>query len=442
MSTPVSFNGSTYAIPAVGERRWGQAVSNFLIALGNNALSKAGGNFILSADVNFGPTYGLVAKYLKSGSTNIAQSGVIRFANNEGLAWRNAANNADILLKVNASNQLEVGGVALATATDNNLKLDKTSGIASQLNVGDYVDYDHETTPSAPAAGKIRVYGKADNKLYQQTPAGIESVLGGGGLAGRLASANITANVGDMIEGTSTGGFVVTLPPIPAGGGSIGVMDAGETCSATNYIRVTPASGQSIDGYPANDSLDLDYVRANVILYAAPGATSWKVQYQSTSMIQPGFQTGKTDGVAIGAGFIGEKITWTTPPGTLVLGTSEADWTNAFLTLTPGVWQIYASIVATYVTGTTANNAGYASVKITDSSNVIVQEMDKNLYVITPAANSNQIITSIPLSFVANVSVSTVYKIRASRTDLSGTGSGQLRNGSTERSHFFAVRIA
>ena len=48
MSTPVTFNGSSYNVPVVGERQWGTNVSNLLIALAGNALSKAGGSFVLT----------------------------------------------------------------------------------------------------------------------------------------------------------------------------------------------------------------------------------------------------------------------------------------------------------------------------------------------------------------------------------------------------------
>ena len=98
MATTVSFNGTNYSVPAVGDRLWGQNVTNFLIALGQNALSKAGGSFTLTADANFGANYGLVAKYFKSVSSNIATAGVVRFANNEGIGWRNAANGADLAI--------------------------------------------------------------------------------------------------------------------------------------------------------------------------------------------------------------------------------------------------------------------------------------------------------------------------------------------------------
>jgi hypothetical protein len=44
-----------------------------------------------------------------------------------------------------------------------------------------YDDLAHIASPSSPSAGYLRVYAKNDNKLYSKTPAGLESVIGGGG---------------------------------------------------------------------------------------------------------------------------------------------------------------------------------------------------------------------------------------------------------------------
>jgi hypothetical protein len=127
MSTSVTFNGSTYSIPVVGERQWGTNVSNFLIAVAGNALSKAGGTFTLTtADVNFGTTYGLVVPYIKNSVGNIAASGVIRFANTNAIAWRNAANSADLSLIVNASDRLQFGGVDIPTISSTDTMTNKT----------------------------------------------------------------------------------------------------------------------------------------------------------------------------------------------------------------------------------------------------------------------------------------------------------------------------
>jgi hypothetical protein len=115
VSTSVTLNGSTYSIPAVGEDGWGTEVSNYLIALSTGVLQKAGGAFTLTAEVDFGATYGLKSTYFKSRTSNAASAGPIRLANNEAINWRNAANSADLGLKVNASNILEYNGNPLLT---------------------------------------------------------------------------------------------------------------------------------------------------------------------------------------------------------------------------------------------------------------------------------------------------------------------------------------
>lgn len=84
MATSVTFNGATYSIPANREPRgWGTSLSAFLVDVANSSLSKAGGNFTLTADVNFGTSFGLVSKYVKysSGTLMLNTSGVITVPN-------------------------------------------------------------------------------------------------------------------------------------------------------------------------------------------------------------------------------------------------------------------------------------------------------------------------------------------------------------------------
>lgn len=136
------------------------------------------------------------------------------------------------------------------------------------------------------------------------------------------------------------------------------------------------------------------------------------------------------------------KITWTTPPSTQNTTTSVADWTNANLVLTPGVWLVQASVTAGYTTGTTAGSSGYTRVFITDTSNNIVQEMDKSVSSQTAAAAASKVIAALPFSFIANVSSNTTYKLRVAHVDSAGSGSGVVGNENAIRSQFFAVRIA
>lgn len=127
MATSVTFNGTSYSIPANREPRgWGTSLSAFLVDVANSALSKAGGNFTLTADTNFGSTYGLVVKYIKSVSSNIAASGVIRLANTDKIAFRNNANGADLSFGVSTSDRLQFESVNIPTISSTDTLTNKT----------------------------------------------------------------------------------------------------------------------------------------------------------------------------------------------------------------------------------------------------------------------------------------------------------------------------
>lgn len=113
MASTISFNGSSYSIPAEGDSGWGSNLSSYLIAIASGALQKTGGTFALTSEVDFGSTFGAKLAYLKSQAANPSSSGIIRLGNNESIKWRNAANNADLDLTVNASNILQFNGSAV-----------------------------------------------------------------------------------------------------------------------------------------------------------------------------------------------------------------------------------------------------------------------------------------------------------------------------------------
>jgi len=113
MGTNVTFNGTTYNVPAEGDSNWGTNVSNYLIAIASGALQKTGGTFTLTAEVDFGSSYGVKGLYFKSRASNPASAGQIRLGNDEFIKWRNAANSADLGLKVNTSNALEFNSIVI-----------------------------------------------------------------------------------------------------------------------------------------------------------------------------------------------------------------------------------------------------------------------------------------------------------------------------------------
>lgn len=309
------FNNKNFPIPVNGDRNWGKAVSDFLIEVANAALSKAGGNFTLTADVNFGANFGVVSKYLKSASANIAQSGVIRLANNEGLAWRNFANDADLVVKINDSNQFEVNGSPLAsdadvaalsgrmdnaeddigdlrTDVDANtsaiaLKLNATAGTASQVRIDDYIDFDEEVDPSSPSAGKTRVWIDSDGKAWKKRSTGPKSELGGGG----LKPVAIKTSSGTTASGTSepvdpSGGAVTRTLTSISQDDAFEIFDVSGQCSPTNYIRITPGGSDKIlyKGIASTDSLVIRRPYGVVKGSKEAGSDTWKVEFQTAAI--------------------------------------------------------------------------------------------------------------------------------------------------------------
>lgn len=106
MGTTITFNGTSYLIPAESDQNWGANLSNYFIAIASGSLQKTGGSFSLTSEIDFGATYGVKSSYFKSRATNPAGTGVLRLGNTESIKWRNAANTSDLDLTVNSSNQL------------------------------------------------------------------------------------------------------------------------------------------------------------------------------------------------------------------------------------------------------------------------------------------------------------------------------------------------
>jgi hypothetical protein len=148
-------------------------------------------------------------------------------------------------------------------------------------------------------------------------------------------------------------------------------------------------------------------------------------------------------GAAIPAGYVGEKVTWATAPTATVFGTSVADWTNATISLNPGVHLIIANIQTFVESGTTAGNDSECNAQITDSAGTIIDTQSKSLRAKSAATGQSGVnLGVVAMSTIVNVTAaSTVYKIRAKRTDNSGTGYCELSNSAQKQSHFYAIRI-
>jgi len=144
--TEVSFNGTSYTVPGVGESDWAgdNKVDGLLKDLANNGFAKTGGTFTLSAEVDYGATAGLLGLYFGSTTANVATTGAFRLANTECVGWRNGANDASNELCVDSSNSLTYNGNILI---DPSGLLPATAGGTglSSYAVGDIIQADTTT---------------------------------------------------------------------------------------------------------------------------------------------------------------------------------------------------------------------------------------------------------------------------------------------------------
>lgn len=117
MATTVVYNGSQFSVPAYQDTGYAQGTGNlssYLIALATGSLTLAGGTFTLTADANFGASFGLVSLYYTSRSSNVSTTGVLRLANTDAIGWRDSTHGSNLTLSVNSSNQLAFAGGDIA----------------------------------------------------------------------------------------------------------------------------------------------------------------------------------------------------------------------------------------------------------------------------------------------------------------------------------------
>lgn len=162
MSLNVTFNGSVYIVPETGEVGWGGNTTSYLVAIAAGALQKTGGSFTLSAETDFGASFGLKSLYYKSRSANIAAAGIVRLNNNsDSISWRNAANNADLALFPNASNLLTFNGNTIYTigaGTITNADIAAGAGIVySKLNLTNSIVNADVNTSAAISYSKLNL---------------------------------------------------------------------------------------------------------------------------------------------------------------------------------------------------------------------------------------------------------------------------------------------
>lgn len=118
MAIPLTVNGAVFEYPVDFDENWGVDATGWAQAMTVGTLQMAGGSFPLTANVNFGASFGLLSQYFSTRSANPATTGTVRLSSADaGIAWRNAANSANLVLTTNASNQLLYNGNPIASSS-------------------------------------------------------------------------------------------------------------------------------------------------------------------------------------------------------------------------------------------------------------------------------------------------------------------------------------
>jgi len=156
MSIPLTINGATFEYPVNFDENWGVQATGWAQAVTNGMLQRSGGNFPLIADVNFGPTFGLLADHFETRVTNPATSGLIRLSKTDTIDWRNNANSADNVLSVNASDQLLYNGTIIGVATG----VTSITGTANEIIASASTGNITLSTPQAIAPTSPVIFGQ------------------------------------------------------------------------------------------------------------------------------------------------------------------------------------------------------------------------------------------------------------------------------------------
>lgn len=244
-SVTVNVNGTNYTIPQTNEKGWGNSVTSWIQGISANTLQPSGGTFSLTADIDFGASFGLISSYYKSRSANVSTAGPFRLANGDFIGWRNVGNSANLLLGPSGTgngflsyNSVDLVGTSLTQTLTNKTiafgsntftgALPPANGGSGIVNAGtftwgsnnitvttsgttgvtlptagtlatlagtenltnktvtagivaSYHDVEKVVTPGNPSSSYLRVYAKSDNKLYTLNSGGTETQVGSGG---------------------------------------------------------------------------------------------------------------------------------------------------------------------------------------------------------------------------------------------------------------------
>lgn len=429
MSSTITWNGVSYSVPATGDENWSDSLSAYLIAIASGALQKTGGTFTLTADADFGATYGLKSAYFKSRATNTSSTGIVRLGNNEGIGFRNAANSADLMLKVNASNVLEYNGNAVLYTTSSALNLLITNAMVSnsaaiaysKLNLGTSIVNADISGSAAIAYSKLNLATSIVNGDISSSAAIAMSKLAALTVDRVLQSNASTGAIEASSISTTTLGYLDATSSVQT---QLDAKIAKSTATTKGDLFVATASatvarqGVGTDG----DVLTADSAQTNGLKWAAP-ASSPTSSYEISNL-----------GIATSVGSSALTIALkqadgTTDPST---GASAVKVGMRSSTLTSGLYNQRSATAATSLVISSGSTLGQVSTKeaaifiyLLDNAGTLELAISGTLY------DENQVISTTAEGGAGAADSGTVVYSTTARTNVPFRLIGKLINTQT-----------
>lgn len=287
MSIPLDVNGVVFAYPVTLDEDWGEEATAWAQAVTDGMLQLQGGSFPITADVNFGPNFGLLSKYFSTRSALPSTVGTIRLSNADlGIGWRNFANSGNLILTTDASDQLLYNGFPIATSgggavtsiigTANQIIASSPSGAvtlstpqdiapastptffaltltatATQLVLGS----GNQIGITAPTPAASRLYTIPDTGTVTSSfimADGTQTINGNKTLTGTINFSALTASTPLKLDGSKnvisadidlTTDVTGTLPVVNGGTGTTTSTGTGSVVLSNSPTLVTPALG-------------------------------------------------------------------------------------------------------------------------------------------------------------------------------------------------------
>lgn len=279
MSTPVTYVANQYNVPAYQDTGYAQGAGNlssYLIALATGSLTLSGGTFTLTADADFGASFGLKSIYYKSRATNPASTGVIRLGSAEVIAWRNNANNGNLPLTTDASDRLTFDGFVIATSSGalNGTTLTLTA-TSNQMVIGTTntttVSF---TAPASSATYTVPDVGTTANFILS---AGTQTI---GGAKTFSSAVSLTAASNQLVFNPAAGNTVtINLSSAPAGSVVYTLPDVG---GAAAFVMT--AGTQTIAGAKTfSSAIAITATSNHLVLSTASNTLTINANSQATS---------------------------------------------------------------------------------------------------------------------------------------------------------------